>query len=302
VLSAQRRAFALSDIPKWISQLADRQGLVGSDGRLGTLARIDDEARLRAIRTVVKGRVLALGREITFKTDRPFDNDLELSSRTDGVLSITADRVTMNTHGLATTHMDALNHFQLGSSCYGGSPIEGGESTSIADFASVGLVTRAVFLDVATHRGARFVNPMEPVQGADLEAALQHSGAQIKSGDALLVYMGRDAFEEDGYEIFPLSQTPPGRPGIGEDGAKWLSNQPLSALCWDFVDGYAGGPRTAYVHLLIWALGLALVDNCHLGGVRQAMQERTEKVGMLVVSPLSLAGASASPVNPLLLL
>jgi kynurenine formamidase len=229
---------------------------------------------------------------------------LSVTFKQSGEVSISADEVRVMPHGLSATHIDSIGHFRVGGRCFGMGPSEGDadDGPSIADWASKGILTRALFLDVAAVRGTAYVDPMTPVSGADLEAAVGGSGTTIEGGDALIVYMGRDAFEAQGHVVMPLSTAPPGRPGIGEDGARWLAGQPLSALCWDFVDGYAGGARTAYVHLLIWAMGLALIDNCELGGVRSAMSDRQEKTGMLVVAPLFVPGASASLVNPLLFL
>jgi hypothetical protein len=56
------------------------------------------------------------------------------------------------------------------------------------------------------------------------------------------------------------------------------------------------------VHMLIWAIGLALVDNCDLGTAARLMSETRRSSGLLCVSPLAIRGATGSLVNPILIL
>jgi kynurenine formamidase len=54
------------------------------------------------------------------------------------------------------------------------------------------------------------------------------------------------------------------------------------------------------VHLVgIVAMGLWIVDNCNLERLAAACAELGTYEFMLVVAPLSFAGATGSPVNPL---
>jgi kynurenine formamidase len=286
-----------STIPAWVAAFAaeHRAGCAGSTP--GAVSLTDSAARRRALGAAINGEVLSLARELSLGDD-PDDPDgfLQVRWRDNGAISISSDELRIMPHGLATTHLDAVSHFQIDGELFGGG---NADTLSVAQWAG-GILTRAVFLDVAEVRGTAFIDPMAPVNSADLDAALELAGTGVEPGDALLVYMGRDEYEAAGHGVLPLSSCPPGRPGIGEDGARWISRQPVSVLCWDFVDAYAGGDRVAYVHLLIWAMGLALVDNCDLHAVRGAMSDRVVKTGMLVVAPLRIPRATASPVNPML--
>jgi kynurenine formamidase len=87
------------------------------------------------------------------------------------------------------------------------------------------------------------------------------------------------------------------RPGLGEGGVRWLSERNVAALLWDFMEA----SEAPYLgHLLIWAQGLAVVDNCDFAACRRLVQEKREAAGLLCVSPLRVAGATGCLVNPLL--
>jgi kynurenine formamidase len=176
-----------------------------------------------------------------------------------------------------------------------------GKRSSFDNWTRTRIVTRAVFLDITVVCGEPFIDPMGQCQLQDLDAARELAGATIEPSDAMLIYMSREEYEATGVAVEPHSSCAPGRPGIGEDGARWLGANPVAAVCWGFADGHIGGSRTAYVPLLIRAVGLALVDNCDLRRVRSALSTREPKTAMLVVAPLAMRGATASPVNPLLL-
>jgi hypothetical protein len=67
------------------------------------------------------------------------------------------------------------------------------------------------------------------------------------------------------------------------------------------LDAYSPDEQPFSLHLLIWAQGLALIDNCELGAAREAMRSKREKTGLIMVAPLKIPGATGSVVNPLLM-
>ena len=117
----------------------------------------------------------------------------------------------------------------------------------------------------------------------------------------MLVYMGRDRYEAAGNRYPVLSEAHHGRPGIGPSGAEWIADHGVSVLCWDFLDAHGPNIDPLSVHLLIWAIGLALVDNCHLGRAAAALASRGSRAGLLMVAPLVLERATGCMVNPLFL-
>jgi kynurenine formamidase len=291
---------AMESIPEWIRTLASTTRRESDDVRLGTLKRIDDSARLRGAASIVEGKSLSLARTIELDGEggQGSEEYLRVTFKQTGEISISGDELKIKPHGLTTTHIDAPNHIRVAQESFGQWQ---SHAPSLWDWSESGIVTRAIYLNIASVRGRDFVDPERPVTSDDLDRALEDAGTHIEPGDALLVDMGRDSFEAAGNVLMGLSTTTPDRPGIGQDGARWLSEHRPSVLCWDFVDAYVGGPRMAYVHLLIWAMGLALIDNCDFRSIRGILATRREKVGMLVAAPLAIRGASASPINPLLI-
>jgi hypothetical protein len=55
------------------------------------------------------------------------------------------------------------------------------------------------------------------------------------------------------------------------------------------------------VHLLLWAQGLVLVDNCDLGAASRAMATKREKTALIMVAPLNIPKGTGSAVNPLMM-
>jgi kynurenine formamidase len=172
-------------------------------------------------------------------------------------------------------------------------------ASSIADWAEHGLVTRGVFLDVAAARGAPWIAPGEPVTNDDLLRAQDRAGVGLEPGDAVLLCMGRDQYEADErpYEALIGGSAPV--PGIGEEGIRWLAEHRPGILLWDFLEA-SESPLVA--HMLIWAVGLPLVDNCDFRACRDAMKHRRIQTGLVSVAPLRIQLATGCPVNPLLLL
>jgi kynurenine formamidase len=134
------------------------------------------------------------------------------------------------------------------------------------------------------------------VTGAEIEKAIAQAGLSLEPGDGLALNMGRAAWEAAGNTM-----AGPQRPGLGEDAAHWLATQPVGIICWDFLDTKNGVDALQAVHVLNWAQGLALVDNCSY--------EKAEKVlpspvctAALVVLPLAMRGATGCAVNPLLII
>jgi hypothetical protein len=71
------------------------------------------------------------------------------------------------------------------------------------------------------------------------------------------------------------------------------------ALCWDFLDAVHVSEPSIPVHLLIWAIGLLLVDNCDLRPAVDATRESGSVFGGLVVAPPPIPRATGCLVGPL---
>jgi kynurenine formamidase len=269
--------------------------------RLGTLRHIDDACRRRWRDAVRSGRSVDLCRPLhegpSSRGDgRPaFRLDVFY---TDGPIGMGSDHLELDCHGVLNTHLDGINHIALDGTFYGGHPAGQPGAPSVAELARGGIVTRAVYIDVPALRGSEWVEAERPVTGADFELALARSGVTFEPGDALLVDMGRDRFEAAGNRTAPDH-----RPGVGEDGARWIESHRVSVVCWDFLDAFGPTEPRAPVHLLNWAIGLVLVDNCDFSRLRDALSVDPGQVtGALVLAPLPIPAATGCNVSPVVLL
>jgi hypothetical protein len=67
------------------------------------------------------------------------------------------------------------------------------------------------------------------------------------------------------------------------------------------IDAYGGREDPLSVHLLLWAQGLVLVDNCDLGAASRTMATKREKTALIMVAPLNIPKGTGSAVNPLMM-
>ncbi|MCU1429944.1 MAG: hypothetical protein JWL83_3944 [Actinomycetia bacterium] len=286
----------------WLRALA-ADARFGADDRLGTANLIDRAARRRAAAAIEEFEVMSLARPLvphaSVRGDGRPGFALEVFT-VDGDEPFGSDHLELDCHGSHNTHLDALNHMGFDASWYGGRPVGAPDPPSVADLAEHGLVTRAVLVDIARARDCAWVDPSAPVTGADIERALAQGKADLAPGDGLLVYMGRDRFERAGHPFTSATSRAP-RPGIGRDGARWIAESGVSVLGWDFLDAVHPDEPQCTVHLLQWAIGLVLIDNCALGDAAHRLDQLGRATGALVVAPLRLSGATGCTVNPMLI-
>jgi kynurenine formamidase len=281
-------------LPDWLDAARERHQI----HPCGSLRLIDGEAALRGVHAVTSGTVIPIGRRLARSTGPNPPFSLDVWTNQAGIFTSAHDRVVIECHGTEITHVDALNHFGLFSSFYGISRPTPADGVDIAVVARHPIVTRAILLDLAEQASAGHVSVGRPVQGTQLQAALERAAVDVLPGDALLLYMGRDRFEAAGGVVRSVAESPDGRSGVGDDGARWLSEQPLGALGWDLLDAHPPGDIGLPVHALSWAIGLVLIDNCALDELREAMAARERRTGLLVASPLAIDGGTGCAVNP----
>jgi kynurenine formamidase len=119
------------------------------------------------------------------------------------------------------THLDALNHLQIGDRFYNGHTL-----TEIAEewgTNKLGLetipqiITRGVLVDVARLHGVERLEKGYVISVADVTAALERRQVQVKQGDAVLFHTGwGDLWMQDNDTYLS------GEPGPGMEVARWL--------------------------------------------------------------------------------
>lgn len=294
----------------------------------GSVALIDEAARLRGAASIRLGKAVSLEREIETRpaqllgvaeaiqrekelwqalavVELPDGHgypELDVRTGVHGRRASGGDVITYDAHGIHNTHMDGLAHIGADSTWHGGIPVEASqtdEDTMVA-WAKHGVATRGILLDIPAVRGVDWVTVDEPVTADDLQAALEATGETIQPGDALLIYQGRDRFEAAGNSYTPGAVLQ-ARPGIGESGAVWIAQHDPGLVLWDFHDARSNPQRALEVHDLIWAIGLCLVDNSLLGPAAAALREAGTATGMLVAAPTAIHRSTGVIINPLLI-
>ena len=159
------------------------------------------------------------------------------------------------------------------------------------------VVTRGVLLDVPKHRGKPYVTVDEPVHGWELEEIAAAEGVTLEPGDAVMVYSGREIYAADNGGTWGGGPT---RPGLHASCLKFVRENDVSILGWDMMDA---GPNEYdipwSVHGVIFAYGVALLDNSLLEPVANACKEESRYEFMLTINPLNVIGGTGSPVNPI---
>ncbi len=272
----------------------------------GSIALIDEAARLRGVAQVRSGKAVSLQRVIETRPAQLGGEapviEFEVQVGVHGRSVHGGDVVKYNAHGTGKTHLDGLGHIGADASWHGGVPAADSETDedTMVNWAQHGIATRAVLLDVAAARGVEWIEADEPVTAEELDLALANTGVALEPGDALLIYQGRDRFEAAGNE-YPSGALAFPRPGIGEEGAKWIASKDPGLLLWDFHDARNDERGSLEVHSLIFSIGLCIIDNSDLAPVVSAFKDAGVSTGLLVASPLAIYRSTGVLINPVVL-
>jgi len=299
----EETARSASTVPSWVLEVAGNRPYDAANGR-GTLNLIDAAAAARAAAAIVTGRSVSLARPLaaadynTTEENPTFQHRLEYGEY--GGLGWGLSHIRLDPHGLQNTHLDALSHVAVDGTFYGGRPVDAPDQGSVDVLAGSGIVARAVFVDIPAYRGTPWAD--RPVTGDEIDDALATAGIRFEPGDALCLDMGRDRFEAAVGRMLgdPAGDGDAGG-GLAESGARWLADHPVSVLAWDMLDSREAKAARASAHVMGWAIGLPLVDNCDFAALRAEIGPGTAIAGALVLAPLAVPGANGMNLNPIVL-
>ena len=211
------------------------------------------------------------------------------------------DIIVLGTH--VGTHIDALAHVSHGGRLHGDLDavevqVGGRFPVHGVDQVSPGL-RGAVLLDVPAALGLDACEPGYEISPADLDAALDRTGATPQPGDVLLVRSGWGARWDEGEAYVGRDS---GVPGVGEAGARWLAAHRPSAVGADSIAFECLPPGKGHAVLpahrvLLVETGINIIETMNLEEI--ASNGLTDFV--LAVTPLPLVGATGSPLRPLAL-
>ncbi|WP_432995663.1 cyclase family protein [Dactylosporangium sp. CA-233914] len=291
-------------------------GRWGEGDQLGTVNLITQEKRIEAAQLVRDGVTISLS--MPFPTSHSEVNPrpaqhlmLQRESRRGG--GHASDYYGIAYHGLTSTHIDALCHVWDRDGIYGGRDPDQVLTAGRAQACDIdqwrnGLATRAVVFDVPGFRGVDFVEYDQPVHGWELEQIAESKSFEVRAGDALVVYCGRDRWPAElgewgrrGHDR-PAYESP--RAGVHASVLEFIRDTDASMLVWDMQDAYPTGcvDIAWTVHGAIWAYGLAVVDNASLGPLVEYCRTHDRSDFFLVTAPLRVEGGTGSPVNPIAIL
>jgi len=197
------------------------------------------------------------------------------------------------------THVDGLNHLQVGDQTYGGHRLAdiaeewGTNRLGIETLPQV--VTRGLLLDVAGLRGVARLGPGEVITVADALGALARAGLTVRPGDAVLFHTGWGALWGVDNVAYAAAEPGPGR-ALGD----WLAAQGVALTgcdTWSYGPYPAEDPHEPFVvpQTLNVHHGVVVLENLRLG--EAAALGLTEF--LLVVSHAKLRGATGAWVCPL---
>ena len=193
------------------------------------------------------------------------------------------------------THMDALNHLQVGDRTYNGYRLadiaEDHGTNKLGVDTLPQIVTRGVLVDVAAVRGVDRLGPGDVISVADVESA----GVDVRPGDAVFFHTGWGSLwgsDNDRYSG--------GEPGPGMAVARWLVQHGVALTgcdTWSYGPVPAEDPAEPFVvpQTLNTHHGVVVVENLRLAEIaREGVVEF-----LLVISHAKLRGATGAWVAPL---
>jgi kynurenine formamidase len=293
------------DLKNW-----DRWGI---DDERGTLNYLTSEHVKSASRLVFSGKSISLahdlGTEPLPEHPHPVQHHMLASGDArdaNGIPGYEAarDHLSLDIHGLTTTHVDALSHMFVRGEMYGGRPAsdvrsDGARSNTVLSM-SDGVVGRGVLLDIPRALGCPFLDTGDVVTAADLETAESAQRLRVREGDVLLIAWGREARRT-------AKRSFDGFSGLHADCMPWLHERKVALLGSDGISDpmpFVGTPLWPFpVHQIgITAIGLHLIDNMALFRLTEWCAAAGRWEFLFTMGPLRIARGTGCPVNPVAVL
>ena len=274
------------------------------DPEAGAANLITPEKKAAAARLVRTGRSVSLSRPwpIEPTPENPDPASLYVMSVGDKTGGGALDYMSVAYHGHSVTHVDSLCHFWDEDGMWGGhDPTEAivydGVKHGSVDAWYAGLMTRGVLLDVPKHRGQPYVTHDQPVHGWELQEIAEAEGLELRPGDAVMVYSGREVYASENHGTWG---GPWDKPGLHPSCLTFIRDNDVAVLGWDMLEAAPPHYGTdVTVHAAISSFGVVLLDNALLEPLADACAEEDRYEFMLTINPLVVPGGTGSPVNPI---
>ena len=284
----------------------------GPDDRRGALNYITAAEVLAASAEVRLGRTVSLAAPVEdwAGPDNPDPAEHQMTGALGADaglgLAFSMDRIVMNIHGDADSHVDALCHVIFDGKLYNGVAADTITETGAAELsigvAADGIVGRGVLVDVPRSRGVPWLEPGDQVTAADLLMAERDQQVRIGQGDIVLIMVGhRQRRNEQG----PWDAAK-ARAGLHPEVLPLLAQRRIAALGSDGNNDTAPSAVAGVdfpVHVLaVNALGLHLLDYLQFTELAEACAAADRWSFLCIIAPLRLPTGTGSPVNPIAIL
>ena len=218
-------------------------------------------------------------------------------------LSFAMDRVAMNIHGNADSHIDALCHVAFDGTLYNGidarAVTPAGATELSIEVASDGIAGRGLLLDIPRVRRVPWLEPGDHVTADDLINAEEAQEVRIEPGDLLFVRVGHRSRRR---ALGPWDSAA-ARAGLHPAAMELLAERRIAVLGSDGNNDTAPSAAEGIdfpVHVLaINAMGLHLLDWLQFDDLVAVCEELGRWSFFCVIAPLRLRGGTGSPVNPI---
>ena len=284
----------------------------GPDDRRGALNYITQAEVLAACGAVRLGRAVSLAVPVE---DWPAPDNPDparhqmiepLGADAGPGLSFSLDRIAMNVHGNADSHVDALCHVIFDGTLYNGVPADTVTAAGAAELsigvAADGIVGRGVLLDVPRSRGVPWLEPGDHVTADDLFAAERDQGVRVGRGDIVLVRVGHRLRRT---ELGPWDAAA-SRAGLHPALLAVAAERQIAALGSDGNNDTAPSVAEGVdfpVHVLaVNALGIHLMDYLEFAELAPLCEREGRWSFLCMIAPLRLPTFTGSPVNPIAIL
>jgi kynurenine formamidase len=289
-----------AEYQRWKKDLSN-WGRWGKDDEIGALNLITPAKRKRAAALVTEGASVSLAADAD--TVQAVDNPNPYEVVMQGIGS---DRIAVNYHGIAHTHLDSLAHINERGVFYN-------EYTPDADAVAKnrhsknsihnvknGIFTRGILIDIPRLKGVPYLEPGTPIYVEDLEAWEKQAGVKVSAGDALFVRTGVWA-RRKAVGPWLRGRAEGGRSaGLDPSVIPWLKQRDVALLGSDHPQYVSPSNIRGAVHdFALVYLGVHLIDNCDLEALGAAAAARRRWEFLLTIAPLAIPGGTGSPANPI---
>jgi kynurenine formamidase len=282
----------------------------GPADRRGALNNISPAQVVAAASSVQRGRAVSLEAPVeslvTLDNPDPAVHQMTQTGTGPGSasgLSFAMDRLAMNIHGNADSHIDALCHVMYDGTLYNGisadSVTAAGATELSIEVAGDGIVGRGLLLDIPRARGVPWLEPGDHVTADDLIMAETVQQVRAEQGDLLFVRVGHRSRRT----ALGAWDSANARAGLHPAAVELLAERRIAVLGGDGNNDTAPSAAEGVefpVHVLaVNAMGMHLLDWLQFDQLVPVCEELGRWSFLCVIAPLRLDAGTGSPVNPI---